>query len=54
MSEQGDNLTVPLQTYVDKELFGGTSYAPVKIVKASLGSKAGAYGAAALAMNYTV
>ena len=54
VSEQGDNLTVPLQTYVDKELFGGTSYAPVKTVKASLGSKAGAYGAAALAMNYTV
>ena len=51
VSEQGDNLTVPLQTYVDKELFGGTSYAPVKIVKASLGSKAGAYGAAALAMK---
>lgn len=51
VSEQGDNLTVPLQTYVDKELFGGTQYAPVKIVKASLGSKAGAYGAAALAMK---
>ena len=51
LSEQGDNLTVPLQTYVDKELFGGTQYAPVKIVKASLGSKAGAYGAAALAMK---
>ena len=51
VSEQGDNLTVPLQTYVDKELFGGTSYAPVKIVKASLGSKAGAYGAAALVMK---
>ena len=51
VSEQGDNLIVPLQTYVDKELFGGTAYAPVKIVKASLGSKAGAYGAAALAMK---
>ena len=51
VSEQGDNLIVPLKTYVDKELFGGTAYAPVKIVKASLGSKAGAYGAAALAMK---
>ena len=51
VSEQGDNLIVPVQTYVDKELFGGTAYAPVKIVKASLGSKAGAYGAAALAMG---
>ena len=51
VSEQGERLTAPLQKLVDKELFGGTEYAPVKIVKASLGSKAGAYGAAALAMR---
>ncbi len=51
VSGQGDKLIVPLQRLVDKELFGGTDYAPVKIVKASLGSKAGAYGAAALVMK---
>ena len=51
VSEQGEKLTEPLQKLVDKELFGGTEYAPVKIVRASLGSKAGAYGAAALAMR---
>lgn len=51
VSEQGERLTAPLQKLVDKELFGGTEYAPVKIVKASLGSKAGAYDAAALAMR---
>ena len=51
VSEHGEKLTEPLQKLVDKELFGGTEYAPVKIVRASLGSKAGAYGAAALAMR---
>lgn len=50
VSEQGERLTAPVQKYMDKELFAGTDYAPVKVVKASLGSKAGAYGAAALAM----
>ncbi len=51
VSEQGEKLIRPLQKLVDKELFGGADYAPVKIVKASLGSRAGAYGAAALAMK---
>ncbi len=51
VSGQGERLTQPLQRLVNKELFGGTDYAPVKIVTASLGSKAGAYGAAALAME---
>jgi len=50
VSKQGENLSVPVQKLVDKELFGGTDFAPVKVVTASLGSKAGAYGAAALAM----
>lgn len=50
ISEQGEALTGPLQQMVDAELFGGTHFAPVKIVKASLGSKAGAFGAAALNM----
>lgn len=48
VSEQGERLTVPLQKIIDKEIFAGTGYAPIKVAKASLGSKAGAYGAAAL------
>ncbi|MCD8372713.1 MAG: ROK family protein [Clostridia bacterium] len=51
VSGEKEKLTEPLQRLVDKEIFGGTDYAPVKIVTASLGSKAGAYGAAALAME---
>jgi glucokinase len=50
VSEQGDRLTVPVQKLVDKELFAGTDFAPVTVVKASLGGKAGAFGAAALFM----
>ncbi|MDE6597210.1 MAG: ROK family protein [Clostridia bacterium] len=51
VSRQGERLTVPLQSLLDKELFGGTQYAPVKIATASLGSDAGAFGAAALVMG---
>lgn len=50
VSEQGEKLTEPVQKILDKELLGGNCYAPVKVVKATLGSKAGAYGAAALFM----
>lgn len=50
VSAQGENLTKPLQAIMDKELFGGGSHAPVKILTASLGNKAGALGAAALNM----
>lgn len=50
VSEQGEKLTKPLQQLVNQELLGGCEYAPVKIVKATLGSKAGALGAAALVM----
>lgn len=48
VSEQGERLTKPLQKIVDKEIFAGTEYAPVKVIKATLGSDAGAFGAAAL------
>ena len=48
VSEQGEKLTAPVQKLVDKEIFAGTDFAPVKVVKATLGSAAGAYGAAAL------
>ncbi|MCH5321775.1 MAG: ROK family protein [Eubacterium sp.] len=48
VSNQKKNLTAPLQKILDKELFAGQTYAPVKVVTASLGNKAGALGAAAL------
>lgn len=51
VAAQGSRLTKPLQKLVDKELFGGTDFAPVKIECASLGNRAGAYGAAALVME---
>lgn len=51
VSEQGERLTNPLQKRVDAQLFGGTQFAPVKVVKATLGSRAGAFGAAALAFG---
>lgn len=50
VSEQGENLTKPLRKIIDAEIFAGSDYAPVKIVKAALGSRAGAFGAAALIM----
>ncbi len=46
----GEKLTVPLQKIVEKEIFAGTDFAPIKIVRASLHEKAGAFGAAALFM----
>ena len=48
VSEQDEKLTEPLQKLVDGELFAGTDYAPVKIIKAKLGGGAGSFGAAAL------
>ena len=47
VSGQGERLTAPLQGIMDRELFAA-HYAPVKIKTATLGSAAGAYGAAAL------
>ena len=51
VAAQGSRLTAPLQKLVDAELFGGSDFAPVKIACASLGNKAGAFGAAALNME---
>lgn len=48
VAAQKQKLTNPLQALLDKQIFAGQSYALVKIVTASLGNKAGAYGAAAL------
>ncbi|MDE6585887.1 MAG: ROK family protein [Clostridia bacterium] len=50
VAAQGSRLTAPLQKLLDKELFGGTGYAPVPVACATLGNRAGAYGAAALLM----
>ncbi|MCM1545724.1 MAG: ROK family protein [Clostridiales bacterium] len=49
VAEQGDKLIAPLQEKLDSKIFGGQAYAPVKIVKATLGNLAGALGAAAVA-----
>ena len=51
IAEQGERLIVPLQERLDAKVFGGQGYAPVKIVKASLGNLAGALGSAKLVMN---
>lgn len=51
VSAQGSRLTIPLQKLVNEELFGGTDYAPVRIECASLGNRAGGYGAVALFLD---
>lgn len=48
IANEKEKLTQPLQKILDKEIFAGSTYAPVKVVTASLGNKAGVYGAAAL------
>ena len=45
---EGDALIVPLTKKVEKSVFGGVQYAPVKILTASLGNMAGIIGAANL------
>ena len=47
VSKEGERLTVPVQEIVDRETFAA-AYAPVKVTVATLGSAAGADGAAAL------
>lgn len=51
ISGEGEHLLAPLREEFSKLLFGGSSYAPVKIEKASLGNRAGALGAAALILD---
>ena len=48
---QGDELIIPLQEFVDREIFGGDLGPKVKIVTATLGNSAGILGAAALIMD---
>ncbi len=47
----GDVFLTPLKRKVNRQIYGGTKFAPVEIVVASLGNDAGIYGAAALAFN---
>lgn len=51
VSAAGDVLLDPLREKVNKLVFGGTAYAPVKIYKATLGNDAGLIGAACLVMD---
>ncbi len=48
---QGEVLFKPLKKLVEKHIYGGTAYAPVEILTASLGNDAGFYGAARLAAS---
>lgn len=48
---EGDTLMKPLKKAVESRMFGGTAYAPVEILAATLGNDAGIYGAAKLAMD---
>lgn len=48
VSNQGEKLLTPLKHIFEKQLFGSASYAPVALKIASLGNRAGVYGAAAL------
>lgn len=50
ISGQGERLIAPVRELVEKSIFGGNGYAPVKITAATLGNRAGAFGAAALFM----
>ncbi|MDE6867846.1 MAG: ROK family protein [Clostridia bacterium] len=48
VSNEGERLLTPLKQKFEKHLFGGTAHAPVALKIASLGNRAGVYGAAAL------
>lgn len=50
ISNEGENVMKPLQTYLDKSLETSGMYPYIKVVKATLGNKAGIVGAAALVM----
>lgn len=51
ISGEGERLTAPVQQLLNKKIFGGVDYAPVKVLCASLGNRAGSFGAAALFMD---
>lgn len=51
VSNQGDGLLVPLRKYVEKAVYISGDYAPLEIVRATLGNDAGLYGAYAYALQ---
>lgn len=51
ISAAGDMFLKPLKKLVEKHIFGGTKYAPIKIEIAKLGNDAGVYGAVRLAVT---
>lgn len=51
VSNEGDNLIVPLKEYVEQNIYAPTEYVPLEIVQATLGNDAGIYGAAEYAKN---
>ena len=51
MSNQGDELIIPLQKYLDKHVFASEFGPSVKVLRAKLGNDAGTLGAAGLLME---
>ncbi|MCX4313982.1 MAG: ROK family protein, partial [Clostridia bacterium] len=51
VSAAGDALMAPLREKVKTLIYGVADYAPVQILKATLGNDAGMFGAACLAME---
>ncbi len=51
VSNEGDALIRPVKRFVYKNILASNEYAPLEIVRATLGNDAGMYGAAAYAMD---
>ena len=51
ISNEGESLLGPVRKFVYKNILASKEYAPIEIVRASLGNDAGMYGAAAYAMD---
>ncbi len=51
VSNEGETLLRPVREFVYKNILASNDYAPLEIVRASLGNDAGIYGAAAYAMD---
>ena len=51
VSNAGDALLTPVKAYVEQNIYVDTDYAPVDIVRATLGNDAGIYGAYAYALQ---
>ncbi|MBO5783073.1 MAG: ROK family protein [Clostridia bacterium] len=51
VSNAGDALLTPVKAYVEQNIYVDTDYAPIDIVRATLGNDAGIYGAYAYALQ---